>query len=47
MGPTLGFETKKRNSVFNKFGAFYNKNKIMIILFIVKNEKNHTLMMSF
>ena len=39
MGPTLGFDTKQRNS-FLMF--FYNKSKILSILFIVKYEKNHT-----
>ncbi len=39
MGPTLGFDTKQRNSFLIKFGVFhYNKNKILPILFIVKNE---------
>ncbi len=40
MGPTLGFDTKQRNRFFFiKFGVFYNKNKILTILFIVKYEK--------
>ncbi len=39
MGPTLGFDTKERNSSLIKFGVFYNKNKIMTILFIIKYEK--------
>ncbi len=39
MGPTLGFDTKQRNSFLIKFGAFDNKNKILTILFIVKYEK--------
>ncbi len=39
MGPTLGFDTKQINS-FLMF--FYNKSKILSILFIVKYEKNHT-----
>ncbi len=40
MGPTLGFDTKQRNSFFIKFGVFfYNKSKILKILFIVKYEK--------
>jgi hypothetical protein len=39
MGPTLGFDTKQRNSVLIKVGAFYNINKILTILFIVKYEK--------
>jgi hypothetical protein len=38
-GPTLGFVTKQRNSFLIKFGMFYNKNKILIILFTVKYEK--------
>jgi hypothetical protein len=40
MGPTLGFDTKQRNSFLIKIGVFfYNKNKILTILFIVTNEK--------
>jgi hypothetical protein len=40
MGPTLGLDTKKRNGFLIKFGVFfYNKNKILTILFIVKCEK--------
>jgi hypothetical protein len=39
MGPTLGFDTKQRNSFYFKFGVFYNKNKILAILFIVRYEK--------
>jgi hypothetical protein len=39
MGPALGFDTKQRNSFLIKFGCFYNKNKILTILFIVKYEK--------
>jgi hypothetical protein len=40
MGPTLGFDTKQRNSFLVKFGVFfYNKSKILTILFIVKYEK--------
>jgi hypothetical protein len=40
MGPTLGLGTKQRNSFLIKFGGFfYNKSKILIILFIVKCEK--------
>jgi hypothetical protein len=39
MGPTLGFDTKQRNGFLIKFGVFYNKNKILTILFIVKYEK--------
>jgi hypothetical protein len=39
MGPTLGFDTKQRNSFLIKFGVFCNKSKILAILFIVKYEK--------
>ncbi len=39
MGPTLGFDTKQRNSFLIKFGVFYNKNKILTTLFMVKYEK--------
>jgi hypothetical protein len=39
MGPTLGFDTKQRNRFFIKFGVFYNKSKILTLLFIVKYEK--------
>ncbi len=39
MGLTLGFDTKERNSFMIKFGVFYNKSKILTILFIVKYEK--------
>jgi hypothetical protein len=39
MGPTLGFDTKQRNSFFIECGVFYNKNKILTILFIVYYEK--------
>ncbi len=39
MGPTLGSDTKQRNSFVIEFGAFYNKNKILTILFIVNYEK--------
>jgi hypothetical protein len=39
MGPTLGFDTKQRNSILIKFGVFYNYNKILTILFIVNYEK--------
>ena len=40
MGPTLGFDTKHRNSFLIKFGGFfYNKSKILTILFIVKYVK--------
>jgi hypothetical protein len=39
MGPTLDVDTKQRNSFFFKFCVFYNKSKILTILFIVKYEK--------
>ena len=39
MGPTFGFDTKQKNSFMIKFGVFYNKSKILTILFIVKFEK--------
>ncbi len=39
MGPTLGFDTKQRNSFLIKLGVFYSKSKILTILFIVKYEK--------
>jgi hypothetical protein len=40
MGPTLGFDTKQRNSFFYQIWCFlYNKNKILTSLFIVNNEK--------
>jgi hypothetical protein len=39
MGLTLGFDTNSRNSFLIKFGVFYNKNKILTILFIVNYEK--------
>ncbi len=40
MGPTLGFYAKQRNSFLVKLGVFfYNKSKILTILFIVKYEK--------
>jgi hypothetical protein len=39
MGPTLGFDTKQRNSFLIKFSFFYNKSKILTILFVVKYEK--------
>jgi hypothetical protein len=38
-GPTLGFDTKQRNSFLIRFGVIYNKSKILTILFIVKYEK--------
>jgi hypothetical protein len=39
MGSTLVFVTKQRNSFLIKFGVFYNKNKILTILFIGNYEK--------
>jgi hypothetical protein len=39
MGPTLCFDTKQRKSFLIKFSVFYNKNKILTILFLVKYEK--------
>jgi hypothetical protein len=39
MDPTLGFDTKQRNSFLIKFGGFYSKSKILTILFIAKYEK--------
>jgi hypothetical protein len=39
MGPALGFDTEQRNSFLIEFGLFYNKNKILTIIFIVKYEK--------
>jgi hypothetical protein len=39
MGPTLGSDTKQRNSFLIKFGVFYNKNKILAIFFIINYEK--------
>jgi hypothetical protein len=39
MGPTIGLDTKQRNTFLIKFGVFYNKNKILTILFMVKYEK--------
>ncbi len=39
MGPTLGFDTKQKTGFLIKFGVFYNKNKILTILFIVNYEK--------
>jgi hypothetical protein len=42
MGPTLGFDTKQRNSFFDQiWWFFFNKNKILTILFIVNYEKTH------
>jgi hypothetical protein len=34
-----GFDTKQRNSFLIKLGVYYNKGKILTILFIVKYEK--------
>jgi hypothetical protein len=34
-----GFDTKQRNSFLIKLGVYYNKSKILTILFIVKYEK--------
>ena len=39
MGPTLGFDTKQQISFLIKIGVFYNKSKILTILFIVKYAK--------
>jgi hypothetical protein len=39
-GPTLGYDTRQRNSFLIKFGVFYNKNKILTILFIIMR-KSH------
>jgi hypothetical protein len=39
MGPTLDFDTKQRNSFLIEFCVFYNKSRILTILFIVKYEK--------
>jgi hypothetical protein len=40
MGPTLGFDTKQRNSFWIKFGVFLQyKSKSLTILFIDKYEK--------
>jgi hypothetical protein len=39
VGPALGFDMKQRNNFLIKFGVFYNKSKILTILFIVKYEK--------
>ncbi len=39
-GPTLDFDTKQRNSFLIKFGVFfYNKNKSLTKLFMVKYEE--------
>jgi hypothetical protein len=38
MGPTLGFATWERNSFLIKFDVFYNKNKILTKLFVIKYE---------
>jgi hypothetical protein len=39
MAPTLGFDTKHRNSFLIQFDVFYYKNKILTILFTVKYDK--------
>ncbi len=39
IGPTLGFHTKQGHSFFDQIWYFYNKSKILTILFIVKYEK--------
>ena len=40
MGPTLGFDTKAKKQFLDQIWCFfYNKTKIMTILFIVKYEK--------
>jgi hypothetical protein len=39
MGPTIGLDTKQRNSFLIKFGVVYNKSKILTMLFIAKYEK--------
>jgi hypothetical protein len=39
MGPTLGFDTRQRNSFLVKFGVFYNKSKVLTILFKAKYEE--------
>ncbi len=39
MGPTLGFDTKQRNSFLVKFCVFYDKSRNLTILLIVKYEK--------
>jgi hypothetical protein len=40
MGPTLGFDTEQSNSFLVEFGGFfYNKSKILTILFIAKYVK--------
>jgi hypothetical protein len=40
MGSTFGFDTKQRNNFLIKRGDFfYNKSKILTILFMVKYEK--------
>jgi hypothetical protein len=46
IGSTLDFDKKQRNCSLIKFGVFYNKSKILTILFIVKYEKI-TFLMSF
>jgi hypothetical protein len=39
MGPTLGFDTEQMKQFFDQIWCFYNKSKILTILFIVKYEK--------
>jgi hypothetical protein len=40
VGPTLGFDTKQRNSFFDQIWCFfYNKSKIQTVLFMVQYEK--------
>ncbi len=40
IGPSLGFDTKQRNSLLIKFGGFfYNTSKILTTQFTVKHEK--------
>ena len=36
---SIGLDTKQTNSFLIKFGFFYNKNKTLTILFMVKYEK--------
>jgi hypothetical protein len=38
-GPNLGFDTKQRNSFLSNVVFFYNKSKILTILFIFKYDK--------
>ncbi len=39
VGPILCFDTEQRSSFFDQIWCFYNKSKILTILFIVKYEK--------